>query len=398
MGEANFYGRRIVSLFVNNLPPYLHWSGLRQVFGRQGDIVDSFIAKKLDKSGKRFGFVRFSNRADAERAIERLNGFNLFGFRLSVAVARYNTRTTYWRKVFQDKMQHKIHGEVNASNLREPVKHSKPIESMEASSRREVKSVYRIEGFVEEEALFKLNKCAVGTMATICSISSVEERLIGWGFGELSLKSLGGRCFLIEFKDQELFDYLKEQKWSYLLEVFSEVEPWSELFHLPERITWIQAEGIPLHCWNQITFKRIAEIWGSMLALGENGNQSLDGEKVTILISTKQRINLDGVLELEVGRECYLIRINMHSVIKMKEENRNTKNLNSVQDKEESSSESSSVKDKGSSPVNLDSRKSLADDSMIALSTGNTKAEAVEISRHVGEELISGYSKFKHTH
>ncbi|KAK8681842.1 hypothetical protein V6N13_054243 [Hibiscus sabdariffa] len=181
---ANFYGRGIVSLFVNNLPPYLHWSGLRQVFGRQGDIVDSFIAKKLDKSCKCFGFVRFSNRADAERAIERLDSFKLYGFRLSVAVARYKTRTTYWRKVFQDKMQHEIHGEVNASNSREPVKHSKPIEFMEASSSRdpswrEVKSVKRIEGFVEEEALFKLNKGVVGTMATVCSISSVEERLIG---------------------------------------------------------------------------------------------------------------------------------------------------------------------------------------------------------------------------
>ncbi|KAK8690209.1 hypothetical protein V6N13_088910 [Hibiscus sabdariffa] len=143
-------------------------------------------------------------------------------------------------------------------------------------------------------------------MEIVCSIRSLEEILQGWGFGELRIKSMGGRQFLIEFKDQELFDFLLEQKWSYLLEVFTEVEPWSELIHLPEIITWVQAEGIPLHCWNKITFKRIDEIWGTLLAMGENANQSLDGEKVTLLISTNQRSNLDGVLELEAGKECYM--------------------------------------------------------------------------------------------
>ncbi|KAL4310494.1 hypothetical protein GQ457_01G032390 [Hibiscus cannabinus] len=91
-------GRGTVTLFVSNLPTKLHWSGLRQTFGRHGDLVDSFIANKLDRKGRRFGFVRFSNRKDADRAVERLNGFKLFGFRLFVSVARFNVRTSYWRK------------------------------------------------------------------------------------------------------------------------------------------------------------------------------------------------------------------------------------------------------------------------------------------------------------
>ncbi|KAK8697520.1 hypothetical protein V6N13_113665 [Hibiscus sabdariffa] len=118
----------------------------------------------------------------------------------------------------------------------------------------------RITGFIEEEALFKLNKCAVGTMASVCNTSFVEDKLSNWGFGELSIKSLGGRWFLIEFKDQGLFDFLKEQNWSYLLEVFQEVEHWSETYRIPERITWLQIEGIPLHCWNQNTSNALQKV------------------------------------------------------------------------------------------------------------------------------------------
>ncbi|KAK8714481.1 hypothetical protein V6N13_149671 [Hibiscus sabdariffa] len=53
----------------------------------------------------------------------------------------------------------------------------------------------RITGFIEEEALFKLNKCAVGTMASVCNTSYVEDKLSNRGFGELSIKSLAVKEF-----------------------------------------------------------------------------------------------------------------------------------------------------------------------------------------------------------
>ncbi|KAL4342271.1 hypothetical protein GQ457_08G027490 [Hibiscus cannabinus] len=371
------------TVYVHNLSEKIHWKGLWTAFGHHGDVIDAFIPKKRSKSGKRFGFVRYATKDDAFRAISRLNGFILFGSRILVNLARFRTRTYFWRKVEPSKCR------PNQTSKKAPQRN----ESLEESTSREStlgleKKVIRVEGFVEEEALTKLKKCVVGTMATVCSIKSVEDRLQGCGFGELIIKSMGGRRFLVEFKDQELFDFLLEQKWSYLLEVFSEVEARLELFHLPERITWVQAEGIPMHCWNQTTFNRIAEIWGTFLALGENANQSLDGEKITLLISAKQRNNLDGVLELEAGREFYLVRVkelgfNIHLAAKPKEPAKNP-----VLEKGESSSDSSSVKYHRSSPTNCKS--STNDDSINAIRLGITKIEELDIPRQVGEDFISG--------
>ncbi|KAK8693626.1 hypothetical protein V6N13_071201 [Hibiscus sabdariffa] len=397
--------KEIISLYVQNLPTKLHWSGLRQTFGRHGDVVDSFIAGKKNKAGKRFGFVRFSNRVDAERAIERLDEFNLYGYRLSVSFAKYKTRTSYWRKVTQKEtlQEQELGAKVsNQSKDKKVEKIKNPIESIEGTSSKQSywsgeKELKRIEGFIEEEALNKLYRCAMGTMATVCSISSVENRLQNWGLGEISIKRMGGRRFLIEFKDHELYEFLKEQNWSYLLEVFTDVEPWSESFHLPERITWIQVEGIPLHCWNQITFNRIAEVWGNLLALGENANQSLDGNKITLLVSTSERKNLDGVLELEAGRECCLIRakelgFNIHATFKSVEETRKISPSSPVSDKE-ASSESSSVNSKPPS-INLEDRRNLGgDDSIIVLSMGTQKNKTLDEYRQVGEDFILGFSK-----
>ncbi|KAK8690078.1 hypothetical protein V6N13_088781 [Hibiscus sabdariffa] len=86
----------------------------------------------------------------------------------------------------------------------------------------------------------------------------------------------------------------------------------------------------------------------------------------------------------------------IHSTFKTNEVNRRAKNQNSIWDKGESSSKSSSGKDRGLSPINLQRRKSLVDDeSFNALSTGATKNEVVDVSRQIGEEFISGGSKIK---
>ncbi|KAK8658926.1 hypothetical protein V6N13_029145 [Hibiscus sabdariffa] len=171
-------------------------------------------------------------------------------------------------------------------------------------------------------------------MSTVCSISSVEERLQNWGLGEI-------------------------------------IEPWTEVFHLPKRITW--------NCWNQITFNGIAETCGTLLALGENSNQSLDGDKITFLISTTERNNLDRVLELEAGREGFLVRVkelgfNIHSAFKSNEDNRRMRISSPVSDKEESCSESSPEKITEPSSINLEINTNLGEDvSINVLSTSTQK-------------------------
>ncbi|MBA0753769.1 hypothetical protein Gogos_020940 [Gossypium gossypioides] len=139
-------------------------------------------------------------------------------------------------------------------------------------------------------------------------LKSVEVEKIGMnkmkvveGLEELIVKSIQGRYFLIEI--------LKKRGWAYLKEFFINIEPWSEKFKVKEKASWIEVSGIPVHCWNYQTFKRVAGLWGEIIAMGENMTMANNFEKMDILILIKQAYNLEEVIMLEVGNDLFPIRI-----------------------------------------------------------------------------------------
>ncbi|KAK8681324.1 hypothetical protein V6N13_053728 [Hibiscus sabdariffa] len=83
----------IYTLYVENIPQAMQWKGLWHAFERDGDVIEAYIARKLSISGRKFGFVRFKSIDDATRAIDRLNGFTLYGFRFLVFEAKFKTRS-----------------------------------------------------------------------------------------------------------------------------------------------------------------------------------------------------------------------------------------------------------------------------------------------------------------
>ncbi|KAK8554965.1 hypothetical protein V6N13_103699 [Hibiscus sabdariffa] len=295
----------------------MDWKGLWHSFARLGDVVDTFIPWKPSRGGKKFGFVRFGKKIDAERVIERLNGFTLYGFRLSVKMARFEAKSRgggYAKEVTRLSSQEKFCPAYRKKGV--PViypghwdkPNGKGIEGGESRTLNS-RAVKRIVRHVEEE-LWNLRRSLVGVTATVCSISSIQSRLTEWGLGEIKVQRLGGKSFLLTINGEELFLMLEELKWSYLKEIFISVELWSEkVDSTSPRATWIEISGVLLHCWNQITLSRLAELWGSLEALGENANHTMDCEKVSVLITTSVDSKIFETVEIEVGNHSFLVRV-----------------------------------------------------------------------------------------
>ncbi|XVF38856.1 hypothetical protein REPUB_Repub20aG0138100 [Reevesia pubescens] len=93
----------VFTVFVNNVPPKVHWRWLKRVFQRFGNVVDVFIPKKRNRMGSKMGFVRFQSVSEARNAQRQLNGVWFLDYRIRVNFAIYNPRRNYWRKIWAEK-------------------------------------------------------------------------------------------------------------------------------------------------------------------------------------------------------------------------------------------------------------------------------------------------------
>jgi RNA recognition motif-containing protein len=81
-----------MNIYVGNLPYAVSEENLRQTFEAFGQVSSATIIKdKYSGQPRGFGFVEMPDRAEAQAAIENLNGRDLLGQQMNVNEARPRT-------------------------------------------------------------------------------------------------------------------------------------------------------------------------------------------------------------------------------------------------------------------------------------------------------------------
>jgi RNA recognition motif-containing protein len=82
-----------VRLFVGSLPDEVTEHDLREVFGAHGRVVDAAVVKdRVTQAPRGFGFVTMSNRREAAKAVEALEGSELKNRTIVVNIATERSR------------------------------------------------------------------------------------------------------------------------------------------------------------------------------------------------------------------------------------------------------------------------------------------------------------------
>ncbi|KAG8479497.1 hypothetical protein CXB51_029285 [Gossypium anomalum] len=226
---------------------------------------------------------------------------NDLGCRIRVKIARFKGRREIWRRATMQRKtlviketKHKgVEDVTRRKEAEEELEEAWKANTLERSiedesSARESNKIKVVQGHVEDELLWKLQKCLVGEVASFCETKSLAERIARMGLGKICVKRIRGNYFLIEILDEELLNILKQREWSYLKEFFIHIKLWSENMVFSERVTWTEISRVPMHCWNYKMFKRVAGKWGTLVSMGENLSGTMNFEKIEMLISITQ--------------------------------------------------------------------------------------------------------------
>ncbi|XP_022753670.1 uncharacterized protein LOC111301983 [Durio zibethinus] len=202
--RAKTVGKEIVTMFVNNLPDNIHWIWLTTIFQRFGYIVDVFIPRNRSKTGKRFGFVRFTSFEEAKKAVLCLNGVWLVDHKIDANIARFAQRNSFWRKRKVPEAKAEVGTRVT--------------ERTETNSNNpECEKLFHYEeesymGEINNETLHWLSRTVVGVSKCFTKSNVISEQFKMEGVFGLNVRKLSVKQFLINFDNTEMFEGMKNDE------------------------------------------------------------------------------------------------------------------------------------------------------------------------------------------
>jgi hypothetical protein len=162
-----------------------------------------------------------------------------------------------------------------------------------------------LEIHVHEATMIVLKQSMVGFFKNNMDYQTFNDRLLLEGQHEVKATFIGGNMVLLQcYCEGELAEVLKfnKQWWNHC---FSKIIPWKPNLVSECREIWIDVYGIPLHAWEEGTFKMVAGRFGVFLDFDAAtvSKQRLDVARVKL--RTVRRGMIDTVVQLKVQGVAY---------------------------------------------------------------------------------------------
>ncbi|KAJ0877858.1 putative RNA recognition motif domain, nucleotide-binding alpha-beta plait domain superfamily [Helianthus annuus] len=297
----------VTKFFVSNLPEGCNPWDLRKALEGFGDLVGTFVAKKQDKNGCRFGFASFKDVKDRHDLEKMLRGVKMGDYKLKINIARFAVENAG----FLDHPEVKAQGPKVAGNA----------EGLRSFKFRDFRSYSDVLGMgsskggggvncaTEGSAEGEVSKSIVAPDRTEAFSDLYDIAVIGRtvnletlvDFDKLMriakvdfsrIQYLGGLTILISFLDKSAARRFLDAKnlWE---PWFTKLEAWrGQSLHL-ERVAWLKLSGIPLHLLDTDFLSQIGALFGKVLHVpkGLEEEQDLSVCRVGILAGEANRIN-----------------------------------------------------------------------------------------------------------
>ncbi|KAM0058338.1 putative RNA recognition motif domain, nucleotide-binding alpha-beta plait domain superfamily [Helianthus debilis subsp. tardiflorus] len=319
-GKASNRNREgvISKFFITNLPHGCNTWDVADFVKVFGEVAGVFIARKYDKEGRKFGFVKFRNVPDIKEMERALNGTKMGGFKLIANLAkfakeiegisgmRFGSKEKDGKVSVDPQQETKTHGNafINQGNgkLFSELFNKDPSSSsygqkVYGSTPPDVDTVpvpnYCIEVSDETTAFNDLIGYAlIGRCKDLRIMRNLNSLLMDSRIKGVSLSYLGGLTMLLKFEEEEVCNnfLLDQGVWK---EWFKCLDVWN-CQSLPfERIAWVRILRVPFHLADNDVLNNIAEHFGKIVygSQMESFDRDLSVSWIGLLVGDGNRIH-----------------------------------------------------------------------------------------------------------
>ncbi|KAJ0626441.1 putative RNA recognition motif domain, nucleotide-binding alpha-beta plait domain superfamily [Helianthus annuus] len=298
----------ITKFFVTNLPEGCTPWELRSCLERFGEITGTYVAKKRDKLGNRFGFVSFKGVKDRQDMVKSLGGVKMGEYKLKVNVAKFaveNTGVSIEQEVRGSIA--KAQGQAGSgipSSFRDARKFSDVVgSSKEGGGAFNVRDHWKEDGskFLEKSVVVPDRTGAFGYLSGLALVGRTVDLETLVDFDRLlrisktivaNIQYLGGLSLLVTFHDEaSVRGFLdRREVWE---PWFTKLDPWCGQTLPLERVAWLKLNGIPLHLFDADVMGLVGGLFGKVLHVPKyfEEDQDLSYSCVGVLVGTADPIS-----------------------------------------------------------------------------------------------------------
>jgi hypothetical protein len=311
------------SFFFTNFPDEIKAVDLWPKFAHFGRVGEVYIPDRLDKQGRRFGFVKYRDVRDAQEQLRLLTDIWCGTYKLRVNLARFlksapakkgsdevkgkgkNLPTTnrggkaiaVEGKSFSEAL---LEGQMGASGgvL------SKEDRSGADDGGGEV--TWEVE--VENEAVARLKGAYVGFLTQTRDHLLIQRNFIMDGYQHIKITPLGHLKVLISSSvEGEVKELVGCVGW--WCNWFDKFEEWSPMLTSNQRVVWLNCFGVPLHAWGEAIFRTLGFKFGTFIEIDEDTKIMARGDVARIKIATQSCKMIDSTLSVSVLGDKFGIRV-----------------------------------------------------------------------------------------
>ncbi|KAK9021093.1 hypothetical protein V6N11_011098 [Hibiscus sabdariffa] len=214
-----------------------------------------------------------------------------------------NGRSSFWRKKRNSVVVEKRGIESQRPMLMEEVSIKMAQSNRQTEQEGEVEETTQqkenirvITGFVDDEKLELLSRCALGFCRKPQQIMDLANEFLRADLVGFKIMGVVGSLVLLIFQSLEERKRMLE---SAVLDTWLEnVMEWSPTIAMPNRRVWISACGIPIHAWSVGTFQNLAALWGELVKVGDRTLDLLNFETARFLVETDWFYRIEEIVGL----------------------------------------------------------------------------------------------------
>ncbi|KAL4555547.1 hypothetical protein LXL04_038169 [Taraxacum kok-saghyz] len=321
--KSDNLGGKACTFFFTNFPEFWETTGLWQEFRRIGTVVDVFVARKRNKTGRKFGFVRFLKVQDVGKMEQELNNLWMNKFKLKANVAKYGRKdikenpqnlksviigpahpVSEKPEASRDGARRGERSYVDAVNGSFPLP---PPPSVKNDGKdQEINSVHVIPS---TETLERLDRSLFGEVRCLEMLKNIHEFPTVEGLNDVKVSYYGGLTVLLEFRSKiaaKNYLILARSTW---FKWFRDLDCWSPEEQPMKRFAYLNIVGLPPHAWVPNVFSDIGAMWGDVVIPEWCRDESQNRERGRVIILTQVFSIINNTVDIIVNNTRFKIMV-----------------------------------------------------------------------------------------